>query len=239
MTFKVDSRIFEKFPDVRIGYIFVTGIDNSQPENNNLIKRITEESQKIRKELSIDTVSALPYVSRWRAIYKEFGAKPSDYRSSIENLTRMILKGRDLSHINTLVDIYNYISLKYKLPIGGEDVDKMQGNLELSIATGEEPITELLGDNNPERPFKGEILYKDEAGVICRCWNWREAARTILSKKTRNAVLVVETTSKEEYELLEKAIDGMAALVTHFVGGKLVRGYLTSNSPLVTFNEPK
>lgn len=239
MTFTVDSRIFEKFPDVRIGYIFMTGIDNSQPENNTLIKKIAEESQKIREELSIDTVSALPYVNRWRAIYKEFGAKPSDYRSSIENLTRMILKGRDLLHINTLVDIYNYISIKYKLPIGGEDIDKMQGDLELTIATGEESITELLGDNNPERPFKGEILYKDAAGVICRCWNWREAARTILSKETKNAVLVVEATSKEEYELLEKAIDGMATLVTHFAGGKMVSGYLSASSPSVTFNESK
>lgn len=239
MTFKVDSRIFEKFPDVRLGYIFVTGIDNSQPENSTLLKKITAESNKIKEELSIDTVSSLPYVSRWRAIYKEFGAKPSDYRSSIENLTRMILKGRELSHINTLVDIYNYISIKYKLPIGGEDVDKMHGDLELTFATGQEPIAELLGDNNPERPFKGEILYKDRAGVICRCWNWREAARTILTKETKNAILVVEATSKEEYEMLEKAIDGMATLITHFVGGKVNKGYLSVNSPSVTFNESK
>jgi hypothetical protein len=90
MTFKVDSRIFEKFPDVRIGYIFVTGIDNSQPENNNLIKRITEESQKIRKELSIDTVSALPYVSRWRAIYKEFGYDLPRTSSEQANICEMV-----------------------------------------------------------------------------------------------------------------------------------------------------
>lgn len=64
MTFKVDSRIFEKFPDVRLGYIFVTGIDNSQPENSTLLKKITAESNKIKEELSIDTVSSLPYVSR-------------------------------------------------------------------------------------------------------------------------------------------------------------------------------
>ena len=37
----------------------------------------------------------------------------------------MILSETELRHINKLVDIYNFISLKHMLPVGGEDTDKI------------------------------------------------------------------------------------------------------------------
>lgn len=66
-----------------------------------------------------------PHIAPWREEYRQFGAKPKKYRSSIENLIRRISKGEEIRHINKLVDIYNIISLKYVIPVGGEDLDKM------------------------------------------------------------------------------------------------------------------
>ncbi len=235
MKFQISEQIFSKYPEVRIGCLCITGLNNSGEESVQLLKKISEQTESILKEFNLDTISQVPFVSRWREIYRSFGAKPSDYRSSIENLIRMALKGRTLTHINTLVDLYNFISLKYKLPIGGEDLDKMDGALRLTIAEGTEPEVQLLGDNNPEKPFAGEILYRDDTGVICRCWNWREGERTMLTKDTKNAILVVEVTCKDEYETLEHALDGLTTLVAHFVGGKIQRAVLTKDNAEVTF----
>lgn len=235
MTFRVSPEIFSKYPDVRIGCLFVAGLNNTAAENKNLLKKIEEETASIVNEFTLETISQVPFVSRWREVYRSFGAKPSDYRSSIENLIRMALKGRTLTHINTLVDMYNYISLKYKLPIGGEDTDKMVGDLQLAVADGTEPEVQLLGDNMPEKPFVGEVLYKDDKGVICRCWNWREGERTMLTKETKNAILVVEVNDKEEYETLDKALDGLQTLVSHFTGGKVQRALLTKDNTSISF----
>ncbi|MCC7304075.1 hypothetical protein IT418_01520 [bacterium] len=234
MTLRVADEIFSKFPEVRIGYLFIHDINNTNPKSDALMKKIKDESEKIKNEFNLDTVSQVPFISRWREIYRKFGAKPSDYRSSIENLIRMTLKGRDLDHINTLVDLYNYISLRYKLPVGGEDLDKISGDLELVVSNGSEPEVQLLGDNKPEKPFVGEILYKDDKGVICRCWNWREGERTMLTKETKNAILVIEANDPEEYENLDKALDGLLTLVGHFVGGRVSRGILTKDNASIT-----
>lgn len=235
MTFRVAEEIFSTFPEVRIGCLFITGLDNTNSGNTTLLKKIGEETQKILKEFTLDTVSQVPFIARWREIYRKFGAKPSDYRSSIENLIRMALKGRTLEHINTLVDIYNYVSLKYKLPIGGEDTDNMKGDLRLAVADGSEQEVKLLGDKEAEKPFVGEILYRDDVGVICRCWNWREGERTMLTKETKNAIIVIEANSSEEYENLEKALAGIMTLVSHFTGGTLHRGLLSKDNPSITF----
>ena len=84
-------------------------------------------------------------------------------------------KGGEIGPINPLVDIYNGLSLKYGIPVGGEDIDKFEGNVRLTLASGDEEFM-TLGSEKSEPPSPGEIVYKDDAGAICRCFNWREAS---------------------------------------------------------------
>ncbi|KAL6691182.1 Phenylalanyl-tRNA synthetase [Trichoderma pleuroticola] len=85
--------------------------------------------------------------------YKAFGAKPQKTRNSLEALTRRA-EG-DLPRVNRLTDIYNAISVKHQVPIGGEDLDKYNGS-----------------------PFLTRASRQDECAVpgepICRgCGLWR------------------------------------------------------------------
>jgi len=49
---------------------------------------------------------------------------------------KRVLKGNEIWQINKVVDLYNYISLKYLTPIGGEDLDKIKGDIYLNFAEG-------------------------------------------------------------------------------------------------------
>lgn len=103
-----------------------------------------------------------------------------------------------------MVDIYNSISLRYALPCGGEDIDKFNGHIRLTKAIGDEDLVPLGTDKNSP-PYEGEIVYKDNAGAICRCWNWRESLRNMLTEKTNNAFLCIELTDEKrqvEFEML-------------------------------------
>src|SRR3989339_804121 len=126
------------------------------------------------------------------------------------------INGEELRHINKLVDAYNFISLKYMLPIGGEDIDKIEGDVELTFAKKNEPKTLLLGDKEQRSPHEGEVIYKDEISAICRRWNWREAERTKLTEETKNCILVIEglsSTTKEGIEIITKELKELVSSI--------------------------
>jgi DNA/RNA-binding domain of Phe-tRNA-synthetase-like protein len=106
-------------------------------------------------------------------------------------LMKRVSKGNHIGTINPLVDIYNATSLRYGLPCGGEDIDTFRGDIRLTKALGDESFI-TLGTDESAPPYEGEIVYKDDEGAICRCWNWRESVRTMLRESTKNAFLCIE-----------------------------------------------
>ena len=138
--------------------------------------------------------------------------------SSIEALLSRVKKGNALGTINPLVDIYNSISLRFGLPCGGEDMDTFAGNVRLTMATGTEDFVTLGTDENSP-PYEGEVVYKDDLGAICRCWNWRESVRTMLTEKTRNAFLCLELVDGARLADLQGALAELSSLVQTHCGG--------------------
>src|SRR6185295_19002212 len=104
----------------------------------------------------------------------------------------------------------------------------------LTIAAADEPPVLLLGEAEPRPPKPGEVIYKDEAGAICRRWNWKEADRTKLSPATRNAVLVIEGLPPVGRELVQRAADDLAALIREHCGGRVATALVARASPQVS-----
>ncbi len=191
MLLKVDSKIFQQYPKVILGVAVLEGIDNkgNNPEIQNLLR---EAEQLALQNLGDTPIVGHSHIAPWREVYRTFGAKPKKYPYSIENLLRRVAKGDLVRHINKLVDIYNVISLKYLVPVGGEDTDKISGNVLLTFANEKENPVVLLGEKEARPPYFGEVIYKDDIGTICRRWNWKEVDRTKLTEDTKNAVIVIE-----------------------------------------------
>ena len=102
-----------------------------------------------------------------------FGVDPTKFKCSSEAIARRAIKGDSIPHINKLVDSYDYISLKYHTPCGGEDIDKMKGDILLKYSEGSEKYTQL-GSKEETKVSKGEIVYVSGDEVVCAKWNWRE-----------------------------------------------------------------
>jgi DNA/RNA-binding domain of Phe-tRNA-synthetase-like protein len=103
--------------------------------------------------------------------------------------------------------------------VGGEDLDTIVGDVRLTYAGAEEPAVFLLGEKEARAPHAGEIIYTDDAGAICRRWNWKEADRTKLTHATRNAFLVIEALPPVLRATVEIAIQDLAELVKQHCGG--------------------
>ena len=164
MRFSIAADIFQKWPDFLCGVVVCKNLDN-RLEDQHTTELIRETESQIRKDLVLDNLFQNPFFSSWRKAYSAFGSEPSRFKCSSEALTRRILKGDSIRHINKLVDAYNYISIKYRTPVGGEDLDRIKGEVQLKISDGTE-LFSPLGDSNSETVDKGEVVYLDNEGVL-------------------------------------------------------------------------
>lgn len=229
MKFRIDQKIFEKFPSTIVGMIIGKEVNN-RGTFEEAERELRHIEKTIREKYTAETLSQNPKIDVWRKTYAAFGAKPKEHKSSVENLYRLVLRGDSLRHINKLVDCYNLISLKHMLPVGGEDLDVLQGVIELTLAGPHEAPVLLLGDKEPRHPHEGEVIYKDGISVICRRWNWREADRTKFTEQTRNCILVIEGLLPVTKQEIEHATMELKDLVQRYCGGNLVAHILDRNA---------
>ncbi len=228
MYLSIDKKIFEQYPDLKIGAILISGINNSKRISSveSLFRGICAQRQKQYKDIEIDKD---PMVSVWNQAYGRFGINPNKFRPSISALLNRIKSGKEIPHINALVDLYNYYSLKYLLPIGGEDTDWLCGDLNLTYTKGGEPFRPI-GSIEVETAKEGEVAYMDEGGITCRYWNHRECERTKFTKKTVNAVLIVEDLSKMHMDEFGKILEEMLSGIKRYIGGNIETHILTEES---------
>ncbi|MDH6553109.1 phenylalanine--tRNA ligase beta subunit-related protein [Streptomyces sp. SAI-041] len=171
-----------------------------------------------------------PHMAAWREVYTAFGSKPSRTRNSAEALAKRALSDAGLPRINLLVDLYNAISVAYLVPVGGEDLDRVRGGMRLVRATGDEDfVTVAGGEEVVEHPDAGEVVWRDEAGVTCRRWNWRQGPRTRLTEETVSGIFLLESMAPMPYADVEKAAAELAELLEKFSPG--VRVEVTTASP--------
>ena len=216
--FIIEDDFWELFPNAKIGIITCNGIDNTIKDENQYKDMISQGEKEALTHLTNEEFSSNEVIKVWRDAFKKFKTKKGA-RSSIEALLKRVSTGKGLGTINPLVDIYNSISLKYAMPCGGEDMDKFIGDIRLTKATGDESFI-TLGSDKSEPPYEGEIVYKDDEGAICRCWNWRESVRTMLTEDTKNAFLCIELVDENREKEFENALKELSQLVEKNLGGK-------------------
>ena len=85
--------------------------------------------------------------------------------------------------------------------------------------SGEPFVT--YGSDKDEPALPGEVIYKDDAGAICRCWNWRESVRTMLTEDVTNAIMVLETSRGEFADRLGGALKELAEKIEAELGGSV------------------
>ena len=233
--FIIEESFLEVFDDFRIGVIVLKGINNHKKGEDDYRSLLDDAQRESMKYYPNEDFSSNEVIKVWREAYSRFKTKKGA-RSSIEALLKRVAKGNSIGTINPLVDIYNAISLKYGLPCGGEDIDKFVGDVRLTKAMGNEEFI-TYGSDISEPPYQGEIVYKDDKGAICRCFNYRECVRTCLEEDTVNAFMVIETVDQKSMERLNGAIEEMASLISKHLGGEATVYYLDKNNREIIIEE--
>ena len=200
----VSDDVRERFPAYRAIVVEAFGVGNG-PSDDDSLGFLREAEARARGRLGGEPASALPEIAAWRAAMQAFGCKPSRYPCSAEALLKRVARGDELPAINRLVDLYNAISVAYALPLGGEDADQVRGEVVLMPATGGEEF------DGGEPPAPGEIVWRDDIGVTCRAWNWRQGTRTRITEASTHVYFLLEAIEDEGVRALGPAADELRA----------------------------
>ena len=223
--------ITNAFPDYRVAFVVAEGLTIAPERPPALDALIAEREAEARAKWSGTELAQVPGIAAWRAAYKGFGIKQTRYRSSVERLVKNVLAGRALARVNAFVDLYNAVSLAHVLPLGADDLDLVTPPLAFRTAREGDSFVDMAeaGEGaEPEAPKPGEVVYADAAHVLCRRWNWRQDARSIIRPETRRAVITVQSNGAGD---VEAGANDLIDLIARFCGGTCRVGTLDHTHP--------
>ena len=207
----IEPSILQRFPEYSLMVIYAKGLQNLESQSwSTKLLRQTENAQRLVIQKPVEH----QHIAAWRSVYAAFGLKPSKFLCSAEALLSRVVKGQDLPEINTLVDLYNAVSIKHVMPIGGEDWDKLESDLVLRFSNGTESFDTFKdGQAIVEHPQQGEVIWATRNHVTCRAWNWRQGIRTRLTEQSVNAYFILDHLAPYPLEHLHMAGHELIALL--------------------------
>ena len=66
---------------------------------------------------------------------------------------------------------------------------------------------------HPDHVAAGEVVWRDDRGMTCRRWNWRQGRRTQLTEDTTRAFFVFDRLDGLTVDELHHAADELASLL--------------------------
>ena len=219
VTPSIDPRLAGIAPGFRALSILVEAAQITHPEV--APAALTQACQQV---LNDDVPWAQAHLAAWDEVFKNFGAKPKRTPCSASALRKRVLKDGSLPSLDPVVDIYNAVSIRYAIPVGGENLAAYSGAPRLTLAEGNEPF-DTLKEGQPvvEYPDAGEVIWRDDLGVTCRRWNWRQGVRTRLDSQAQSMWFILESLPSMPLEALEEAGEELVNNLQRLMPGATAR----------------
>ncbi len=224
----IDDAVLALRPDYRALLIVVTGVRGG-PTDDASDAALARAEESARARLAGAAPESLPEIASWREAFAGFGVKPRQARSSVEALVRRVDAG--LPRIDRLTDLYNAVSVAHLVPVGGENLDRYVGPPRLVRATGDEQFDTVAdGEQVVVSADPGEVVWRDDDGVTCRRWNWRQCVRTRLDPSTQNVLFILDGLAPLTDDGLRAAGDAIVEAVTAGTPDAVVQSRLLGGS---------
>lgn len=208
----IDAGILSSCPDCRLGCLLIRDVKivGSSPALSQEFLKLQSEVAKI---YNMEELTKLPPIMAVRAMYKKLDFDPSRYRPASEALVRRVLQHKSLYYVNSAVDASNYCSLKFLVPFGLYDWDKIEGATVYRRAHDGSYVN--MGGNQVSTD--GKPFLTDQLGVFGNPTS--DSRRTAVSLTTRNLLSVVYAGSGTGREELARILEFTGEILTRYNGG--------------------
>lgn len=147
-------------------------------------------------------ISEVPGVQAARTFFRAIGVDPTRRRPSSEALLRRAVNGKALYQINNLVDVGNWCSLEFLLPICVYDYDNIRGEVSVRIGSSQDSY---LAHNGRVMGFENKFVVCDEEGAFGSPLT--DSVRTAVTAKTKSLLLIIFAPQDYDSQLLNKQMD--------------------------------
>lgn len=213
LEIQVSSQITTLIPHFKLGIIEYNGI--TVGDSPLMLKgRLQLFQESIFFDLEGKNVTDLPGIQEWRQIFKKTGKDPNRYRHSAEALYRRIQKQNYLPSTQSAIDVNNFFSLQYQVPIGIYDVEKIQGSV--SVRIGEEN-EEYLGLNGRMNSLNHLIVSSDELGPFGS--PYVDSNRSPVTESTKNALQIIYLQPSTDLENANRLTESLMKMFLQIHGG--------------------
>ena len=232
---RIHPQIFKDFPSFRRGIVIARNLNNQghAPELEDRLNRAIDLAA--RQPIDLKTH---PLAMAWNEAHRQFGSNPNKFPPAHSALLKRVQKpGARMPFINKIVAIMNINSIEDKIPVGGDDVIRAAGSLELRYADGSETFTPLGNPDSSEHPVSGEVIYvvSESKEVMCRRWNWRNGHNTRIAEDTRIIVMNIDALGEDSDARAVATRDRVARMLEKFDHAEVITTLLSPGQPAFPF----
>jgi DNA/RNA-binding domain of Phe-tRNA-synthetase-like protein len=216
LEIQLSTEITTEIPDLKLGIIKYQNItvgDSPQMVRGRL--QLFQES--IFFDLESNNVTELPGIQEWRRVFKQLGKDPNRYRHSAEALYRRVQKQNYLTPVQSAIDLNNFFSLQYQVPIGIYDLDVLHGPV--TIRKGKEN-EEYHGLNGRINSLHNLLICEDEQGPFGS--PFVDSNRAPVTLNTKNALQIIFLRPSTDCLNAEKLTVSLMKMFTQVHGGEAI-----------------
>ncbi|GEK34915.1 B3/B4 domain-containing protein [Kurthia sibirica] len=224
---QLDSSLTWTVPDFKIGIIHYTKIIVG--ESPQMIKGRTRLYQEnLFLDLQDVPVTDRAGIREWRQLWKTFGADANRYRHSTENLMRRIAKENYLEPDHSAVDLNNFFSLQYEIPVGLYDAAKIDGDI--TVALGDDRIG-YEGLNGRYTHLKNIPYSADNSGPFGS--PYVDSVRTAVTENTTEALQIFYLRPSLQEAACRQLLESAGKMFMQIHGGDYTIQLLNAEEPQV------
>ena len=224
MFFRVDKKIANVGDGIYTGVVVAYGLDN-KTDCPQIAMLLQNEVKRVYNSFNGQSVKDIESLNIYRDAMKNLGINPLKFPCSIEAILTRIIKKGELPSFGPVVDLGNYISVKYQVPVGVHDMDTMTDDLYIRLAT----LDDCKSEENQyegDKLVEGEPVYATGTSVRTRRWLWRQMQAGRVSEESTNFIFPIDGFNGNK-ETINAACNELVALLKSVFGVDAESGRLT------------
>jgi tyrosyl-tRNA synthetase len=203
MYIRIKEELLSLVPETKEGILLIKGLDNSVNSDHSY-QYLCLAMDELREEYAGHNGEVIEDLEPWINTFEKVGINPSKNNPSHQALISRVLDRNDLPNINPIVNSINALQLKFFIPIGAHDLDKIEGNIEVGQNSNGLMFT-TRGEDGERVVAPDEIVHADENNVLTRKWCWRQGTKDLTSTGSKNVVVFFNSVIHTEQEISEIA----------------------------------
>lgn len=232
MFFKIEKKILDAGNGLYTGAVYAEGLSNCNG-NDQITELLRSEVERAFADLSDKSVKECKELDIYRNALKNVGINPSKYPCSIEAILTRISKKGEFPSLSPVVDLGNYISIKYRIPVGVHDTDTLDGDLCVRFSDENDCMNEENSIGSDTLKI-GEPVYACGDSVRTRRWLWRQMPAGRVDENSKNFIFPIDGFTDNK-DVIDQAVEELSGLIKRFFGVDCESGVINKETPEFRF----